>query len=126
VRCADGSVVVAMKGDVVQERVVGTVLGRLQDLMGETLVYGEPVERGSVTVIPASMVFAGGGGGGGDDAKSGGSGEGGGVGVVARPVGAYVIRGDEVTWKPAISPGVVLLVALLGTRLIRRVIRSLS
>ena len=109
-----------------QERVVGTVLARLQDLVGQALVYGEPVERGSVTVIPASMVLAGGGGGGGDDAKSGGSGEGGGMGLIARPVGAYVIHGNEVKWKPAISPGVVVLVALVGARVIRRMVRSWS
>ncbi|MEX1004506.1 MAG: spore germination protein GerW family protein [Acidimicrobiia bacterium] len=110
----------------VQERVVGTVLARLQELVGDALVYGEPIERGNVTIIPASMVLAGGGGGGGDDAKSGGSGEGGGMGLVARPVGAYVIRGDEVSWKPAISPGVVVLVALVGARVIRRMVRSWS
>lgn len=109
-----------------QERVVGTVLARLQDLVGEALVYGEPIERGNVTIIPASMVLAGGGGGGGDDAKSGGSGEGGGMGLVARPVGAYVIHGDDVKWKPAISPGVVVLVALVGARVIRRMVRSWS
>lgn len=109
-----------------QERVVGTVLARLQELVGDALVYGEPIERGNVTIIPASMVLAGGGGGGGDDAKSGGSGEGGGMGLVARPVGAYVIRGDEVSWKPAISPGVVVLVALVGARVIRRMVRSWS
>lgn len=109
-----------------QDRVVGTVLGRLQELLGETLVYGEPVERGGVTLIPASMVLAGGGGGGGDDAKSGGSGEGGGMGLIARPVGAYVIGPDGVTWKPAISPGVVVLVVLFGARVLRRMIRSWS
>ena len=109
-----------------EDRVVGTVLGRLHDLVGETLVYGEPIQRGNVTIIPASMVLAGGGGGGGDDAKSGGSGEGGGMGLVARPVGAYVIHGDEVKWKPAISPGVVVLVAFVGARVIRRMVRSWS
>lgn len=30
---------------------------------------------------------------------------GGGFGVMARPVGAYVIRGDQVEWRPAIDTG---------------------
>jgi uncharacterized spore protein YtfJ len=106
--------------------VVTSVIDRLQNLVTAVTVYADPIQRDDVTVIPASMVFAGGGGGGGDDAKSGGSGEGGGVGVIARPVGAYVIKAGHVSWKPAISPGVVVLVVLLGTRVIRRVIRSLN
>lgn len=106
--------------------VVGSVLDRLKELVTTAIVYAAPIERGDVTVIPASMVFAGGGGGGGDDAKSGGSGEGGGVGLIARPVGAYVIKGDQVSWKPAISPGVVVLVVLLGARVVRRLIRTLD
>jgi uncharacterized spore protein YtfJ len=107
-----------------QGAVVGSVLDRLKNLVATTTVYGEPVERDGVTVIPASMVFAGGGGGGGNDAKSGGSGEGGGVGLMARPVGAYVIGPDGVRWKPAISPGVVVLIVLLSARLIRRIVRA--
>jgi uncharacterized spore protein YtfJ len=61
-------------------------------------VYGDPIEQEGVTVIPAASV--GGGGGGGGDAENNG---GGGFGVRARPVGAYVIRGDQVTWVPAID-----------------------
>ena len=106
--------------------VVNSILERVKELIGAITVYGEPVQRGDVTVIPASVVLAGGGGGGGNDAKAG-SGEGGGVGIVARPVGAYVIRADEtVIWKPAISPGVVLLAVLVATRAARRIVRALS
>lgn len=105
--------------------VVGGILTKIRDLLTTVIVYGEPIERNGVTLVPASLVVAGGGGGGGDD-KSGGSGEGGGVGLVARPVGAYVMRGDEVKWKPAISPGVIVLIVLVGARLVRRAIRSLD
>jgi uncharacterized spore protein YtfJ len=65
-------------------------------------VYGEPYERNGVTVIPAATVLGGAGGGTGDQ-PDGASGGGGGFGVQARPVGAYVIRGEEVTWKPAMD-----------------------
>jgi hypothetical protein len=62
-------------------------------------VYAEPVERDGVTVVAAAAV-RGGGGGGGDNEQNGG----GGFGLMARPVGAYVIGpGGEVSWKPAID-----------------------
>jgi uncharacterized spore protein YtfJ len=106
--------------------VVDSILERIKDLIGAVTVYDSPVQRGDVTVIPASVVLAGGGGGGGNDAKAG-SGEGGGVGIVARPVGAYVIRADDtVIWKPAISPGVILLAVLVATRAARRIVRALN
>ena len=63
-------------------------------------VYGEPYERNGVTVIPAATVMGGGGGGEGDQGD-GQKGSGGGFGLRATPVGAYVIRGEEVSWQPA-------------------------
>lgn len=89
-------------------------------------VYGEPYERDGVVVIPAAAVQGGGGGGGGED-EEGGTGGGGGFGMRARPVGAYVIRGDQVSWEPAkdlnrmiLGCQVVALVALLVVRSIAR------
>jgi uncharacterized spore protein YtfJ len=88
-------------------------------------VYGEPYERNGVTVIPAASVQGGGGGGSGDepDGKTGG----GGFGLRARPVGAYVIRGEQVRWEPAfdlnraiLGGQMVALVALLVLRSIQR------
>jgi uncharacterized spore protein YtfJ len=73
-----------------------------RDAMTVKRVYGEPYERNGVTVIPAASVQGGGGGGGGEDAE-GQSGGGSGFGVRARPVGAYVIRGDDVSWEPAMD-----------------------
>jgi uncharacterized spore protein YtfJ len=61
-------------------------------------VYGKPVESDGVTVIPAAAV-RGGAGGGGDNEGNGG----GGFGVMARPVGAYVIRDGKVSWRPAVD-----------------------
>jgi uncharacterized spore protein YtfJ len=70
-----------------------------QDAIAAKRVYGEPVEASGVTVIPAASV-RGGGGGGGDNENNGG----GGFGLMARPVGAYVIGPEgEVKWKPAID-----------------------
>jgi hypothetical protein len=77
-----------------------------------------------VTVVPAAVVL-GGGGGGGDSEDNGG----GGFGLVARPVGAYVIRGDSVPWQPAADPArgwqvlaglAVLATWSIGRRMVRR------
>lgn len=64
-------------------------------------VYGEPYERNGIAVIPAAAVQGGGGGGGSEegDRSDGGSG----FGIQARPVGAYVIKGEDVKWVPAVD-----------------------
>ena len=78
-------------------------------------VYGDPVERDGVTIVPAAAVF-GGTGGGGDDEGNGG----GGFGLHARPVGAWEIRDGHVTWRPVVDVNrIVLLVALLGLAALR-------
>jgi uncharacterized spore protein YtfJ len=73
----------------------------LRDLLSAKRVYGEPVERDGVVVIPAAEVY--GGGGGGVDEGSLPLRQGIGFGGVARPVGAFVLRDGEVTWKPVID-----------------------
>jgi uncharacterized spore protein YtfJ len=65
-------------------------------------VYGEPVTVDGVTVIAAASVWGGGGGGGGRD-QQGQEGQGGGFGLHARPVGAYVIKDGSVRWTPAVD-----------------------
>jgi uncharacterized spore protein YtfJ len=62
-------------------------------------VYGEPYEKNGLTVIPAATVMGGAGGGAGEQGDQ--TGGGAGFGVKARPVGAYVISGDQVSWRPA-------------------------
>ena len=74
---------------------VDELLSGARDALSVRRVYGEPIERDGVVVIPAAAV-----GGGGDAEDNGG----GGFGLRARPVGAYVIKDGEVTWKPAIDP----------------------
>lgn len=69
-----------------------------RDAVNARRIYGEAVVSNGVTVVPAASVF-GGTGGGGDAEGDGGAG----FGLIGRPVGAYVIRGGEVTWKPAVD-----------------------
>lgn len=61
-------------------------------------MFGEPVERDGITLVPAALVL-GGGGGGGDHDNNGGAG----FGLAASPVGAYVIKDGAVSWKPAVN-----------------------
>jgi uncharacterized spore protein YtfJ len=69
-----------------------------QDAITVKRVFGDPIESEGVTIVPAAKV-GGGGGGGGDSEHNGG----GGFGIGAKPVGAYVIKGGEVSWQPAID-----------------------
>jgi uncharacterized spore protein YtfJ len=88
---------------------IDQLLQGARDAITVKRVYGDPVERDGVTVIPAAAVL-GGGGGGGDDTNNGG----GGFWLAARPVGAYVIRGEEVEWKPAGAQRLLLAAAALA------------
>lgn len=96
------------------------ILDQVRELMSATVVFGTPYEKNGLTVIPASRVMGGGGGGQTTAAEEG---AGGGAGFDARPVGAFVIKGDEVSWKAAVdlnrfllASQVVAAVALLSWR----------
>jgi uncharacterized spore protein YtfJ len=88
---------------------VHDMLKGARDAIAVKRVFGKPVERDGVTVIPAAAVRGGGGGGG--DAEGAG---GGGFGLQARPVGAYEIRNGQVRWVPATDPAR----ALLGWQIV--------
>jgi len=77
---------------------VDEMLTGARDAINVKRVYGDPIEREGVTVIPAATV-SGGGGGGGDSENNGG----GGFGLNARPAGAWIIRDGVVTWEPAVD-----------------------
>jgi uncharacterized spore protein YtfJ len=73
----------------------------LREGMTVKRVFGDAYEKDGVTVIPVAQVGGGGGAGGGGTEIEGGGG--GGFGLAAKPVGVYVIRGGEVSWKPALD-----------------------
>jgi uncharacterized spore protein YtfJ len=73
-----------------------------QDAISVRRVFGAPVERDGVTVIPAARVGGGGGGGRGHDER-GQEGEGGGFGLGGVPAGVYVIKDGKVRWQPAVD-----------------------
>jgi uncharacterized spore protein YtfJ len=83
---------------------VQDVIGQARDAITVKRVFGEPYERNGVTVIPVAQVQGAAGGGGGEGpAGQGGKGSGSGFGMSARPVGAFLIRGDELTWRPTVD-----------------------
>jgi uncharacterized spore protein YtfJ len=101
------------------------VITQARDTMTVKRVYGEPYETEGMTVIPAARVQGGAGGGGGEGPQGEGKGSGTGFGMNARPVGAFMIRGSEMTWRPAVDVNriilgaqVVAIVALLTVRAI--------
>jgi uncharacterized spore protein YtfJ len=109
-------------------------------------VFGDPIERDGITVIPVARVrwgFGGGAGRGpiavgpgmGEDAAAGpttddsmsGSGTGGGGGVTADPVGYLEIGPDGAVFKPIVppmpSPGFLLAAGAAGALLLRGISR---
>jgi uncharacterized spore protein YtfJ len=109
---------------------VRQTIEQAKDAMTVRRVFGDPYERGGVTIIPAARVQGGAGGGGGEAPDGKGGGMGSGFGVNARPVGAYVISDDEVLWRPAVDVNRVILgaqlVAIAALLLARAVVRSRS
>jgi len=102
---------------------VDEMLTGVRDAMTVKRVYGDPIERDGILVIPAAKV-AGGGGGGGDAEQN----AGGGFGISAKPAGAWIIRDGQVEWEPAIDATRIatlgMVVAMMFLWTIRSVARS--
>ena len=84
------------------------LLAQARDAMTVKRVFGEPIEKDGVTVIPVATVVGGAGGGtsaeaGGEGPGGGPSGTGGGYGLRATPAGVYVIKDGTVRWEPALD-----------------------
>ena len=101
---------------------IDEILAQARDAMTVRRVFGEPIERDGVTIIPVANVTGGGGGGGGegpvapaasgadptgspdaDGAPQVATGSGAGFAIRATPAGVYVIEGGDVRWEPAID-----------------------
>jgi len=102
------------------------LLRQARSSMSAKRVYAKPVEADGVVVIPAARVMGGAGGGNGDGVPGRGQGEGAGFGVMARPVGAFVIKDGVVTWKPAIDLLPLAGIALLLLLALRSILKILN
>ena len=99
-----------------------------KDAMTVRRVFGDPYEKNGVTVIPAARVQGGAGGGTGEGPKEqGGRGTGTGFGINAKPAGAFVVKGDDVSWRPAVDVNKIVVggqIALVaGFLVIRSIVR---
>ena len=125
---------------------VTEILGQARDTISVQRVFGAPIEKNGVLVIPVARVMGGGGGGDGElqpkpvdgdgaegDASGGpaGTSSGLGYGIMAGPAGVYVVKGDQVTWRPAVSVermtaiggGIAILTLLILRSMLRIVVR---
>jgi uncharacterized spore protein YtfJ len=84
------------------------VWGLVRGAVSAGQVFAEPIERDGTTLVGAARVA---GGGGGELAQHGANA--GGVGLIAAPVGAYVIRDGQVRWIPAVDVNRVLVIVVL-------------
>lgn len=115
------------------------LLAQARDAMTARRVFGEPIERDGTLLLPVASVMGGAGGGSGRTAGSAlgtaagdesaearvpDEGSGYGFGMMAKPLGVYVIRGEEVTWQPAVDRNRQLLLAALVSMLAILAVRS--
>jgi uncharacterized spore protein YtfJ len=92
------------------------LMARIGEHVSVRRVFGEPIERDGVTVVPVAVVAGGGGGGQGPE----GTGEGSGFGVWSRGIGVYAISNGRVRFVPAFDAVALTALALaLSGRLLK-------
>jgi uncharacterized spore protein YtfJ len=95
------------------------LLEKAADALGVRRVFGEPVERDGVLVIPVAVAVGGGGGG----TAPEGQGEGGGFGGLVRAIGVYELREGRVRFVPALDVTALAVIALVAARGVARALR---
>ena len=111
----------AAEGDL-SSRVLDRLTSQLSSHAKVQAIFGEPVERDGITVIPVARVRWGVGGGGG--AGPAGSGSGGGGGVTAEPVGYIEIASAGAVFRPvprSMGPAQIIGVAVAAAIVLRAV-----
>jgi uncharacterized spore protein YtfJ len=125
-----------MAREAIEDGASGRLLEGLAERIGAharvQAVFGEPIERGDLTVVPVARVRWGFGGGSGEasdrtEGQGAASGSGGGGGAAADPVGYLEIRGGAVTFQrisdPLPSPAFILAGAVAAALVLRALAR---
>jgi uncharacterized spore protein YtfJ len=123
---------------------VENLLAKVADNLSVRRAFGSAYEKDGTLIIPVAIVAGGGGGGSGrnrrgnEAAGPGSSPEegaaahditpqdsvaeegGGGFGGLVLPSGAYVVKGDQVRWVPAVDVTIVVLASLTLVRVLAR------
>jgi len=98
-------------------------------------VFGAPITQDGLTVIPVARISGGGGGGAGnapaeDDGEPAAGGTGGGVGLMAKPLGVFVIKNGDARWRPAVDINKIIMggqiVAVVALLTIRTIVKARS
>jgi uncharacterized spore protein YtfJ len=109
---------------------VTQILDQARDSLTVGRVYGQPIERDGMLLVPAATVW--GGAGGGEGATSGDSpgpsGMGGGWGGFAHPAGAFIVDHGRVRWQAAVDVNRMILggqiVFVVGLLVLRSIVQS--
>jgi uncharacterized spore protein YtfJ len=110
---------------------VQELMSKVAQNLSAARAFGPAYEKDGVMLIPVALIAGGGGGGEGptvparDDNESEepagqSTGSGGGFGGVVLPVGAYVVKDEQVRWVPAVNATVVVLGVLVLVRMMLR------
>ena len=122
---------------------VGDILLKASENLSVRRSFGAAYEKDGVLIIPVAMVAGGGGGGTAKPRNRGAAGPdapppagpavngetppggartetGGGFGGLVVPAGAYVVKGDQVRWVPAVDATVVIVASLSLVRILAR------
>jgi uncharacterized spore protein YtfJ len=116
---------------------VEKILARAAENLSVRRAFGTAYEKDGMLIIPVALVAGGGGGGtgtarpdgppepppAGPDAAAQDSertGAGGGFGGLVLPSGAYVVKGDQVRWVPAVDTTILVLASLGLVRVLAR------
>ncbi len=113
------------------------LLVKASDSLSVRRAFGAAYEKDGMLIIPVAMVAGGGGGGtsrprhsspaarpdgptapGAQPQDSGRMDAGGGFGGLVLPTGAYVVKGDQVRWVPAVDVTIVVLASLSLARVL--------
>jgi uncharacterized spore protein YtfJ len=96
------------------DELLSTLAERIGARLGAATVFGAPVERDGVTVVPVAVARFGIGAGSGSDPSKGQEGEGGGGGGVVTPTGYIELKDGRSRFVPVVHPAR-MLALVLGT-----------
>ena len=112
------------------DRFISAMAEKLGAVAQASTVFGEPVERDGITVIPVAKARWGFGGGAGQRKDQEGSGTqedgaGGGGGVQVTPVGFIEIKNHEANFRPirTVSPSWIIAGGILGLFMVRKTLK---
>jgi uncharacterized spore protein YtfJ len=98
-----------------EPRFVERLAEKLGTAANSATIYGEPVERDGVTVIPVAKAAYGFGGGEGNGTEGKGAGSGGGGGMVLTPVGYIEMKDGATRFRTIRDPQTVVKVVAIGS-----------